>query len=129
MGFIISPTVASGLLPSSWTLDLPLPRQWNVLPPQAGESTHVLSGAVVHSLWKPDVSSATPTYEQDITESQYATLRAMYEHATARTWMIACDGRLFEANIEITGADRIQRLGVIKRNVTLRIRIVREVVL
>lgn len=129
MGFIISPTVSSGLSPATWSLSLPLPRQWSVIPPQPGESTHVLGGAVVHSLWKPDVSSATPIYEQEITEAQYATLRAMYEHATARTWMIACDGRLFEANIEITGADRVQRLGVIKRNVTLRIRIVREVVL
>jgi len=46
-----------------------------------------------------------------------------------RTWMIACDGRLFEANIEITGADRVQRFGVIKRNISLKLRIVREVVL
>lgn len=129
MGFIISPTVSSGLSPATWSLSLPLPRQWSVIPPQPGESTHVLGGAVVHSLWKPDVSSATPIYEQEITEAQYATLRSMYEHATVRTWMIACDGRLFEANIEITGADRVQRFGVIKRNVTLRIRIVREVVL
>lgn len=129
MSFVISPTVSSGLPPASWTLSLPLPRQWSVIPPQAGESTHVLSGAVVHSLWKPDVSSATPTYEQEITEAQYATLRAMYEHATVRTWMIACDGRLFEANLEITGADRVQRYGVIKRNIALKLRIVREVVL
>lgn len=127
MSFVISPTVSSGLSPATWTLSLPLPRQWSVIPPQAGESTHVISGAVVHSLWKPDVSSATPTYEQTITEAQYAKLRTIYEHATVRTWMIAIEGRLFEAGVEITSAARVQRSSGIWRDVSLRLRIVREV--
>lgn len=129
MGFVISPTAASGLSASSWTLDLPLPRQWEVTPPQAGESTSTLSGTTVHSLWKPDVSAATPTYQQTITEAQYAKLRTIYEHATVRTWMIAIEGRLFEAGVEITSAARVQRSSGIWRDVSLRLRIVREVVL
>ena len=129
MGFVISPTIASGLSAATWALDLPLPRQWEVTPPQAGESTSTLSGATVHSLWKPDVSAATPTYQQTITEAQYARLRSIYEHATARTWIIAVDGRLFEAGVEITSAARVQRAAGVMRDVTLKLRIVREVVI
>lgn len=127
MGFAISPTLASGLAPSAWTLDLPLPRQWSVIPPQAGESVTTLSGGVAHSLWAPSVSAATPEYSQEITEAQYALLERIYMHPTTRTWIIAIDGRVFEANIEITRAERTRRNGIPMRDVACKIRIIREV--
>jgi hypothetical protein len=127
MGFVISPTLASGLSPASWTLDLPLPRQWSVLPSQAGESTGTISGTTVHSLWAPDVSSATPEYAQEITEAQYQRFEQIYLHATARTWIVAIDGRIFEASIEITQAERIRRSAGMMRDVACKLRIVREV--
>ena len=126
MGFVISPTLASGLSPASWTLDLPLPRQWSVLPPQPGESTGTLSGGTVHSLWLPNVTAATPEYAQEITEAQYQKLEQIYLHATARTWIVAIDGRVLEANIEITRAERRQRSIGAMRDVALRLRIIRE---
>jgi len=49
-------------------------------------------------------------------------------HPTTRTWIIAIDGRVFEANIEITRAERIRRNGIPMRDVTCKIRIVRGVI-
>ena len=129
MAFTIFPTPISSLDKATWTLELPLPRQWSIIPPQPGEAANTISGVVIHSLWRPDVTGASPEYSQIITEDQYQKLDAMYRHATVRTWMIACDNRLFEANIEITSADRVSRLGIIKRDIRFKCRIIREVVI
>jgi hypothetical protein len=124
--FTISPTVSSGLSGSTWVLALPAPQQWSVAGGRVTESTPVLAGSTVHSVWPFSVTNGRPEYRQVIEEADYAKLRTFYEHATVTSWIIGADGRAFEAAIADIKETRQYRSGRQMRDVTIQFLIIRE---
>lgn len=123
----ISPTSASGLSGAVYTVTLPAPRQFSVVPIRAYETTRAIAGNAIHSVWPTSVTTATPRYQQQISETQYQALRVLCDHTTVTTWMLGADGRVFEVALVLESADRVQVGSVVKREVDLKFLIVREV--
>lgn len=123
----IFPTADSGLSAATYSVELPAPQQWTMIPERPKDSSMSISGAMVHTLWPADITTCKPKYKQTITEAQYNALMAIYQHATVTTWMLAIEGRLFEIGIGTPSGDRVMRGSRVMRDVEFPVSIVREV--
>ena len=112
---------------STLSVNLPDPRDWDVIKNRPQETAATLDGGAVISAWPKSVEGATIEYTQFITETKYQELRAIDEHATIATWTVtAPDGDSYEAVIDIKSAPRIYRYRQPYRDLSMTITIIRR---
>jgi hypothetical protein len=110
------------------SVELPDPRDWDVVKDRPQETAATLDGGAVISAWSKSVEGASIAYSQVISESLYQVLRDLDEHATQTTWTVnAPDGDQYEAVINVTSATRIYRYGRACRDLAMTITVVRRI--
>jgi len=108
----IYPTTASGLSYSDYSLSIRPRNEEPSLKSERLQSTSItLSGETVVSVWAKKVSGTVFTIEAVLSESEYAILRMIDEHATVFEWVIVLQGRTFNASVDV-----IRAIPVLKNN-------------
>ena len=101
----IYPTTASGLSHNTYQLIIRERGEPANLKRERSQSVSIsLSGESVVSAWKKYVSGTEFTAEASLSDSDYATLRSIDEHATVFEWIISTQGRTFKAIIDVQKA-------------------------
>jgi hypothetical protein len=110
------------------SVELPDPRDWDVVKDRPQEIAATLDGGAVISAWPKSVEGSTVAYSQVISEALYQELRALDEHATQTTWTVnAPDGDQYEAVINVASAPRVFRYGRACRDLNMNITVVRRI--